>query len=465
MENTLFPQTAESTEPIPASPAPMQQKERILMLDALRGVAICGILIMNIHFFGRSFWADDLRVDNELNQPANVATWSLVNFMLEGSFRGLFSILFGAGSVLLISRLEKNNPGLKPADIYYRRLIWLLLFGLINGYVLNWPGDILYHYAIVGFFLFPFRKASYRLLLGLVIFFVGLTMLTSWVRVTGLKEMKAKGETAMALEKEKRPLNEQQKGDLEKWKEYLDEQDPKTMRKKAQKDTKEIGGGGYVTVWKNVTPWTTKLESSKFHGGFFYDVFIFFLLGIFLFRTGIISGEKPAMLYAILLVVGYTFGFGSGILEKNAVLKANFDRFRYMQYSFFPINVYQIHRIATTLGHMSLLVLLWKSGRFQWLLRPFTRMGQMAFTNYLLQSVLCGFIFYGYGLGYYGKFQRYQLWYFVAGVCAFEMLLSIVWLRYFRFGPLEWCWRSLTYWKPQPIRKVVPQTAFAPALS
>jgi len=128
MENTLFPQTAESAEPIPASPAPIQQKERIFMLDAIRGVAICGILIMNIHFFGRSFWADDLRVDNELNQPANVATWSLVNFMLEGSFRGLFSILFGAGSVLLISRLEKNNPGLKPADIYYRRLIWLLLF-------------------------------------------------------------------------------------------------------------------------------------------------------------------------------------------------------------------------------------------------------------------------------------------------------------------------------------------------
>jgi uncharacterized protein len=80
-------------------------------------------------------------------------------------------------------------------------------------------------------------------------------------------------------------------------------------------------------------------------------------------------------------------------------------------------------------------------------------MGQMAFTNYLGQSIICSLIFYGYGLGYYGKLQRYELYYVVFGVWAFQMIFSVVWLRFFRFGPLEWLWRSLTYWEWQPMRK------------
>jgi uncharacterized protein len=83
-------------------------------------------------------------------------------------------------------------------------------------------------------------------------------------------------------------------------------------------------------------------------------------------------------------------------------------------------------------------------------------MGQMAFTNYLGQSLICSLIFYGYGLGYYGKLQRYELYYVVFGVWIFQMIFSVVWLKYFRFGPLEWLWRTLTYWEKQPIVKKTP---------
>ena len=83
----------------------------------------------------------------------------------------------------------------------------------------------------------------------------------------------------------------------------------------------------------------------------------------------------------------------------------------------------------------------------------------MAFTNYLMQSVICTLIFYGYGLGYYGKIQRYEQAYVLAGVWAFQLVFSSIWLRYYRFGPLEWLWRSLTYWKRQPMKRTTPATA------
>ena len=114
--------------------------------------------------------------------------------------RGIFSMLFGAGALLLLDRLEKNPPpGLNPADIYYRRLLWLLLFGLFNAFILLWAGDILYTYAIVGLVLFPFRKvkASRLLILG-----IACMLLSTWQNSSKLwhaKETRKDGEAAKSL--------------------------------------------------------------------------------------------------------------------------------------------------------------------------------------------------------------------------------------------------------------------------
>src|SRR5882672_2097453 len=103
---------------------PLQQKERIFMIDALRGVALCGILILNMPFFARAYQLDfDWRVLHETSMR-NIASWMTTAFVLGGSFRAMFSMLFGAGALLIISRLEKQS-GLGAADVYYRRLIWL----------------------------------------------------------------------------------------------------------------------------------------------------------------------------------------------------------------------------------------------------------------------------------------------------------------------------------------------------
>jgi uncharacterized protein len=115
--------------------------------------------------------------------------------------------------------------------------------------------------------------------------------------------------------------------------------------------------------------------------------------------------------------------------------------------------IYQIQRMFLAMGHAAMLMLIIKSGLAKWLMRSLRAVGQTAFTNYIMQSVICTLFFFGYGLGYYGKLELYQLYFVVLAIWTLEMIVSPIWLTYFRFGPLEWLWRSLTYWKVMPFRR------------
>ena len=149
-----------SNEPTANLAAPVSQQERIIILDSLRGIAILGILMMNIPGFGLP--APVSYGDPSVLQETgiNFKTWYFIDWFLEGSQRGLFSMLFGAGMILFISRLEKRTDGLWPADYFFRRQLWLLVFGLFNAFVLLWFWDILFQYAICGMILFVFRRLS-----------------------------------------------------------------------------------------------------------------------------------------------------------------------------------------------------------------------------------------------------------------------------------------------------------------
>src|SRR5688572_10212825 len=150
--------------PSPAAAMPTSQGERILLLDSLRGIAILGILVMNIPGFAMPTVAyfNPTMIDFT---GANFYAWYGIEFFLEGSQRALFSMLFGAGMLLFISRLEDRSSGMQSAEYYFKRQLWLLLFGLFNAYVLLWFWDILFHYAVFGMFLFAFRRLQPRHLL------------------------------------------------------------------------------------------------------------------------------------------------------------------------------------------------------------------------------------------------------------------------------------------------------------
>ncbi|HEX5654097.1 MAG TPA: DUF418 domain-containing protein, partial [Chitinophagaceae bacterium] len=133
------------------------------------------------------------------------------------------------------------------------------------------------------------------------------------------------------------------------------------------------------------------------------------------------------------------------------LLETRFNSFEHTRRISFQY--YELSRTLRSLGIFGFIMLLYKSGWFKWLFALMRPVGQMAFTNYMMQSLIGAVLFFGIGFGLFDQLQRYQIYYVVLAVWIVEIAWSHIWLRYFRFGPLEWLWRSLTYWKKQPLKK------------
>ncbi|KIC95362.1 DUF418 domain-containing protein [Flavihumibacter solisilvae] len=430
--------------------APTQQKERIFVMDLLRGVALLGILMMNIPYFAESYQlGENIFIRNETS-GADYYAWYIKALSFEGTMRALFSMLFGAGALLLLSRLEKKEMDITPADFYYRRLMWLLLFGLINAFVLQWPGDILYSYALCGLLLYPFRNMAARwlLIIGIFCMLVATFKETySWRKAWMVKE---KGEKALALQQQKKNLTEEQKEDLKTWQERQEKRKPANVMKEVEKERKEMRKG-YFSITGHLNGINVKIETFKFYHFFIWDALACFFIGMALFKWGVITGMRSKKFYWILLITGYLVGFGINYFYIKTYLDIRMQ-FSYVYERLF-INLYQERRLLQALGHMSLLILLHKYNILKMLQVWLSRVGQMAFTNYLMQSIICTTIFYGWGFGQFGQLRRVEWYYVMFVIWLFQVIFSNLWLHYFRFGPFEWLWRSLTYWKRQPMLK------------
>jgi uncharacterized protein len=430
------------------TPSPVGIENRIKILDSLRGMALLGILMMNIPFFGRAFQLHyNLDILGEYSGP-NYWCWWIVNGLFEGTMRAIFSMLFGAGAILLLDRMEKKPmEGITPADIYYRRLIWLLIFGLINAYIFLWPGDILYTYAITGLFLFPFRKlsATKLALFGAVFMLFATIQSTSKIRMSG--KTREKGEIAVLAEKKHRKLTDKQKKEKEEWVSFQENHSIAHFKSEIAQSNKNMQKG-YVEIQSDLTGINKYIETTDFYTELFFDALAFFLIGMALFKTGYLSGNRSFQEYAAVALISYGIGLPISYWIGSTAIRHHFDPS--LTWQEFKVSLYHIKRLLMAMGHISFVLILYKLRIAGFLLKALSNVGQMAFTNYLMQSLICTFIFYGYGLALFGKLERYQLYEVVAAVWIFQIALSAVWLRFFRFGPFEWLWRSLTYWKRQP---------------
>jgi uncharacterized protein len=154
-----------------------------------------------------------------------------------------------------------------------------------------------------------------------------------------------------------------------------------------------------------------------------------------------------------MLLLGYGIGIPMGYIYFHGFESLLLSPGRFFDsYTVAPSQLYDIRRVLLCLGHISLLMLIYRSGWLNWLMRSLGSVGQMAFTNYFMQTVFCTFYFFGYGLGNYQKLSFHQIYYVVAAIWLFQLIISPIWLKYFRFGPFEWLWRSLTYWKKQQMK-------------
>jgi uncharacterized protein len=416
---------------------------RIEALDFVRGVALCGILLMNITGFG---------LPDAYTNPANAGgatganlwAWIITQVGFEGTQRALFSMLFGASTILLVSRLERSGRT-DAADIYYRRNLWLIGFGMINAFIFLWWGDILYSYGVTALFLFPFRKLAPKWLI--VIGAAGFLAGAAWngydtVRLLDKYDAYAEANAAQAAH---RPLTEAQQGALTAWSEAREEfkSTPEEINQAIERHH-----SGYAVMFWRVAGANAESQSWYVYR-YFFDIFSMMLVGMALFRLGVLTNDRPASLYWAMLVGGYAIGLTVNIAETRWIIDHQFSAI-----SFAQSNIsYDLGRLTTAIGHLGALLLFVRSGALGWLRRAFAAVGQMAVTNYLTHSVVCGLFFSGFG--FFGALQRYQLYYVVFTIWVVQLIVSPLWLRHFRFGPVEWLWRSLTYLKLQPMRRVV----------
>jgi uncharacterized protein len=424
---------------------PITPEERINSLDTLRGFALLGILPANVLVFGMYFAAGNDPTVAGGATGLNLASWALFRILIGGKMRCLFSMAFGASMILLTSRVEERS-GATAADIYYRRNLWLLLFGLAHAFLLFW-GDILYPYALCALILFPFRKLPAKKLLIIGALFIAFK--AGWCAVDAFRLIERRNLAAAgdaAQKAGKKPVEEQ----VEAQKELeAQRKQRKPSFEELEKDAKKWRGNPLEVIGARAK------ALAVWHGLPYYDpvncdVWSMMFIGMGLFKLGVFSAARSYRFYAWIAIIGYLIGIPLNSYTAWLAVKGNFDRVTFA----FTHVAYDIERLPVALADMALLMILCKAGALRWLTSRLAAIGQMALSNYILQSVVCTLVFNGCGFGLYGRLERYQLYYVVAGCWAMSLAASPIWLQHYRFGPLEWCWRSLTYWKRQPMRMV-----------
>jgi uncharacterized protein len=433
----------------PMITAPVATADRIKSIDAIRGFALLGILMMNIPGFGINwdFWYP---LVTGPRHGSDYYTFATVFTLFEGTMRGLFSMLFGAGMVLFMMN-KKNVPGQPTvAEYYYRRLLWLVFFGLVNAFVILWQGDILFFYGLCGMLLFAFRKLKPKWLLVIGLACVGFAMIKRQWNYDEFRDKRAAYTQAIQAKKEKKQLTPEQQGAISTWENIAKNDKPDTTF--TNENLRKMRSG-YFTIFSYFIPMNAEGEIGYMYGDP-WDMLCMMFIGMALFGWGFFTNKLKTSTYAMWMLIGYGIGipvawlifdqFWMGYGDAGAYA----DRWR-SSHAIFA----ELRRIPITIGHASLIMLVFRSKLVPWLMRALANVGQMAFTNYLMQSIICTFFFYGYGFGNYNKLYFHQLYYVVFAVWIFQLIFSSIWLRYFRFGPFEWVWRSLTYWKKQPMRR------------
>lgn len=429
--------------------SPLVQSERIIILDSLRGIAILGILLMNIPGFGLPYIQTfDLSIRNELS-GWNFRAWVFIDGVMEGSMRGLFSMLFGAGMILFISRVERKQEGLITAEIYFRRQIWLLVFGLINAYIFLWFWDILFMYAVCGMLLFAFRRLPAKKLLIASVVCLALTTARENRDLYKDKADIRQGEQIAKLDTTRVKLNEDQKEKLGNMTGMKERATPESKQKRYEKQLRK-GKGSLEEVYEQNSAIGAKGHTVALYYFLIWDILTFMFLGMAFYKSGILTGQHSMKTYVGLMFGGLVIGLLLSYFRMNEILDYKFNRFLMARNGSFEY--YELSRFFRSIGIFGFIMVLYKSGFFTWFFKLMRPVGQMAFSNYLMQSIICGLYFFGVGFGHYGSLQRYELYYVVLVVWAFQIVFSHVWLRFFRFGPFEWLWRSLTYWKWQRMR-------------
>ncbi len=387
-----------------------------------------GILLLNILGFGLHSAAYFNPAIDGATHGLNLAVWGTVDVLFEGSMRCLFSILFGAG-VVLFTTGDRAKSGI----LHYRRNFWLLLLGLIDIFALLWTGDILVTYAIAGAILFLVRNKSPRWLLcafaGMII------LLSSHYAVTGLGLGYARDNPGKIGEKVN--VDEAQQEIQEIWLDFKKDFSPESTE-----DELAIRQSSYFDNIKYTVKKSSEIFTFQLPVYTVPDALTMMLLGMALFKMGVLNARRSDGFYIKLMICGMITGLTINLYEVVTVWRSGFDilvGFRYIRPS------YHLGRLGMAAFYLGLVMLVCRRGLVLQFTKRLAAVGRMALTNYLSHSLICLFIFTGAGLSLVGELQRWMLYVVVLVIWIFQLWFSPWWLERYKFGPVEWVWRYLTY--------------------
>jgi len=422
---------------------PVAPDARIEAVDVLRGCALLGILMINVVSYA-------LPSATLFNPPisggfsgADLAVWEVSQVVFFQKMMAIFSMLFGAGIVMMSTRAEA--AGRTFGAIYYRRILWLGLFGAIHAYFF-WYGDILFPYAICGILLYPLRRISgkYLVSLGVIVLAIGVLFHTgAGMMFEYIRSQAEAGEAAVSAGES---MTSQQEIMSQVWKELGQSFNPTP-----EKISEEINAmqSSYGEMVKYRLPEAFAMQVQAFPLYIAWRVLGLMLLGMGLMKAGIFSAERSLKFYTFLMIAGYVIGFSLTGYGMKRMFAAGFD----FVYYFRAGGIYDyVGSVFVSLGHVGFIMILFCSGALIALRKRLAAVGRMALSNYLTHTLIFSILFCGFGFGLFGQIDRFGLIWFVLGVWILQIVISPIWLKHFRFGPAEWIWRTLTYWRRQPMR-------------
>jgi uncharacterized protein len=419
---------------------PLPNRERLGSLDTIRGVAVLGILAMNIRNFALPIgefdnprWPRGGSAGEAITlAPADLWTWLVTNALFEDKMITIFGLLFGAGVVVFGDRLA--GAGLsawRAAGLHCRRMFWLLVIGLLHAYLL-WYGDILNTYAVCGLLIWPLRRVRPGVLIGLGVLSL---LVTVWVRVGPPLWDMVSTDPAVAAAPSAPGLGRR----------ILSE---------------ALGGeeGAYRGGWLDLFLWRANLNTFwHFTSGVTFSVWRSLgqmLIGMGLMRLGMFAGTWRMGAYVGVALGGYGLGLSltllgmapgvAEVLERGPEVAGGAGRLM----SRLTWSMRFLGALGVALGHVALVLMVWRG----WLLAPLRAVGRMALSNYLMHTLICVAIFDGWSGGQWNRWAMHEMYLLVGGIWAVQLALSPMWLSAFGFGPVEWAWRSLTYWRLQRLR-------------
>lgn len=406
--------------------------DRILTLDVIRGIAVMGIFSVNIVGMAMIESAYFYPPDFGFDGAGDKVMWTLNSIFVDGRFRSLFSILFGASMIVVIERAVA--AGKRGWQVHYPRMIVLLLFGLAHYYLLWW-GDILANYAMVGMVAYFFWRLNAKWLLAAAI--------AALLSINGMMAYQFIPQLQLVERVQAGGGTETEKAKVQ---DMLGPEDPAEKVERIAEDK-----AAHLSIPAHVKASTSGNAARRpFQGvlGYGPETLGLMLLGMALFKSGFLTGSWTRKRYVQVAAVCLGVDLTGHAYGAWASLEADFAPVVF--YPWTQVYVAPLHPIGA-IGYAALIILAF--GHRSEIADRVAAVGRAAFSNYLGPTLIGTFLFFGTFGRLYGELSRGQAWLIVPVVWAFMLVWSKWWLDRYRYGPFEWAWRSLSRWERQPMRK------------